>query len=278
MLDENMQNYLSHMFDMVSDLRDLKLYERTNTSKNPLNHYGRRAFSQSDEDGITQEIMKRIGVDNGVFAEFGVGSGLECNTLLLAGLGWSGFWVDAGNILPKIEQSANPKFSFFKRHITLNNVLETYLQCLKYINKEETDFISFDFEGNDYYLIERLLQSGVSPKVFVVEYNAKFIPPIEWKVKYHENLIWEYDDYFGASLMSYVKLFEKHNYFLACCNSFTGANAFFIKNKYKEFFSDIPKSINDIWVEPRYYITKKYGHKSSVRTVELLLNNLNSCQ
>jgi hypothetical protein len=62
-MDENMQNYLSHMYDMVSDLRDQSLYEnrRNQSYKNPLNNYGRKGFSQTDEDGITQEIIRRIG-------------------------------------------------------------------------------------------------------------------------------------------------------------------------------------------------------------------------
>jgi hypothetical protein len=63
--------------------------------RNPLNKCGRKVFSQSDEDGITCEIIKRIGIERGVFAEFGIGNGLENNTIVLASLGWKGFWVGA---------------------------------------------------------------------------------------------------------------------------------------------------------------------------------------
>src|SRR5215471_2081035 len=59
---------------------------------NPINRFGKKCFSQSDEDGITLEILRRIGrLDKGIYCEFGVGNGTENNTLVLAALGWRGF-------------------------------------------------------------------------------------------------------------------------------------------------------------------------------------------
>jgi hypothetical protein len=67
---------------------------RKNNHPNPLNRFGAKCFSQSDEDGITLEILKRIGsIEKGAFAEFGVADGTENNTLILLSLGWRGFWV-----------------------------------------------------------------------------------------------------------------------------------------------------------------------------------------
>ena len=62
---------------------------------NPLHRCGRKAFSQSDEDGITLEIIRRLALSRGCYAELGVGNGLENNTLVLAAIGWRGFWVGA---------------------------------------------------------------------------------------------------------------------------------------------------------------------------------------
>ena len=39
--------------------------------------YGFTAYSQTDEDGILEEIYKRIGTTNRQFLEFGCGNGLE---------------------------------------------------------------------------------------------------------------------------------------------------------------------------------------------------------
>src|SRR6516225_11835412 len=83
---------------LVGGLNDLVHFSQTKELQvqhgNPLNRFGKKCFSQSDEDGITLEILRRIGVlESGVFAEFGVGDGTENNTLILAALGWKGFWV-----------------------------------------------------------------------------------------------------------------------------------------------------------------------------------------
>lgn len=273
----NFVHYLDSLNDLFVNIRDIVLYDARGRviHKNPLNSYGKKVFSQTDEDGITLEILKRIGIEKGVFIEFGVGTGLENNTLVLAALGWTGFWVDSAKPQVNLQQVADPRFAIMTRYVTLENIEDTVRSGLAYTSNSSADFISFDFESNDYYLIERLLESGVNPSVWLVEYNAKFVPPIEWKVDYHPDNNWNYDDYFGASLASYNKLFEKHGYFLACCNSFTGANAYFIKNQYRSLFQDIPTDITDIWTEPRYYLPAKYGHPVSARTVETILNRLN---
>ena len=52
-------------------------------------------------------------------------------------------------------------------------------------------------------------KDNIFPKVFIVEYNAKFFPPIEFIIDYDENHKWTGDDYFGASLTSLEKLFKK---------------------------------------------------------------------
>lgn len=84
------------------DLGDLYLFDRTRQIQyahpNPLNKFGKKCFSQTDEDGITIEILRRLElINNGVYAEYGVGNGTENNTLILAALGWKGFWVGVKN-------------------------------------------------------------------------------------------------------------------------------------------------------------------------------------
>lgn len=270
-----MQRYLTEMYDMISDIRDLNLYSRANQLANPLNAMGKKCFSQTDEDGITLEIVKRLGLETGTYCELGVGTGLENNTLILASMGWSGFWVDVNK--PVFNYKPNKKFNFISQYVNIDNIVDIFKYGMAAITQTDIDLISIDFESNDYYLVEKLLENNVNPKVFIVEYNAKFFPPIEFVVEYDANGQWAYDDYFGASLMSYVKLFEKHNYFLVCCNSFSGANAFFVRGdlSHRLAFNDIPKEIDQLWVEPSYYIPRKYGHiLKSPRVVENIINRL----
>src|SRR5215510_14214965 len=61
----------------LRELKDLTLSHQTyllqQNHPNPLNRFGKKCFSQADEDGITIEILRRINsIEHGTFAEFGV--------------------------------------------------------------------------------------------------------------------------------------------------------------------------------------------------------------
>jgi hypothetical protein len=246
---------------------------------NPLLKFGGKVFSQNDEDGITFEILRRIGVADGVFAEFGVGNGVENNTLALAAAGWSGFWVGGEDLAFETnpEQSTAPNFHYRKAWITKAAIVELYRDGLALIRKSGCDLISLDLDGNDFHFVRELLSAGATPKVFIVEYNAKFIPPIKFVIDYDDNHQWAGDDYFGASLASFVELFQAHGYFLACCN-ITGSNAFFVQNEYRSCFSDIPTNIEQLYASPKYFLTglDVSGHPSSLKTMEAIFRRLNA--
>ena len=88
-----------------------------------------------------------------------------------------------------------------------------------------------------FYFIEELLKNKCEPKVLLLEYNAKFIPPAEFVIDYDPKHEWKEDDYFGASLMSWVKMLEKYNYKLICCNASTGCKCLFYSRKICKLFS-----------------------------------------
>lgn len=260
----------------MTQLKDLLLqdltYLRAKSHVNPLNAFGKECFSQADEDGIMLEILRRINyLNSGTYVEFGIGDGTENNTLILAALGWRGIWIDGSELVVNI--SNNENFQYIKKWITLENITDVVQGGIKNIGASTIDVVSLDLDGNDIHFCEKLLVNGIRPKLFVVEYNAKFPPPVEFKIEYDPSHIWQGDDYFGASLTSFTKLFEQFNYRLICCNSHTGSNAFFISNEYSEFFKDVPSDINEIYCAPRYYIYKKFGHTKSARTIELIFKN-----
>ena len=262
----------------IKDIRELTLNYQTKelqkAHKNPLNKFGKKCFSQTDEDGITLEILRRIGcIENGYFAEFGPGDGMENNTLILKSLGWKGFWIGGENLT--IDAKSNEKFCFIKEFISLKNIIELTLKGKKEINCDYIDVISFDLDGNDLFLVDELLKNNFKPKLFIVEYNGKFPPPIKWRMDYNENHIWDGSDYYGASLASFNELFENNDYKLICCNAHTGSNAFFIKKEYLKLFDDVPKNIEDIYVPPRYFLHNVFGshsfsHPQSVKTINKL--------
>ena len=124
----------------LHDIRDLVLFDNSRqiqlSHPNPLNAFGKKCFSQADEDGITLEILRRLGnIHNGVYAEYGVGDGVENNTLILAALGWTGFWVGGQELKPDINSGRGEKFQYVKQWITLENILEISEQCISKIKK-----------------------------------------------------------------------------------------------------------------------------------------------
>src|ERR1700751_4868485 len=60
-----------------------------------LVRYGYKVYSQNDEDGIIAEIFRRIGAKSRTFVEFGVETGVECNTAKLLVEGWRGLGIEA---------------------------------------------------------------------------------------------------------------------------------------------------------------------------------------
>jgi hypothetical protein len=258
-------------------LKDLILYDHSQSLKanhpNPLNRAGKKCFSATDEDGITLEILRRIGgLEDGVFAEFGVGEGTENNTLILAALGWKGFWVGGQDLAVAYRDSA--RFSYEKAWITAENILALSRSGLQRIDAAALDVVSLDLDGNDIYLVEKLLAGGIRPKLFIVEYNGKFPPPVKFQIAYDPDHVWESDDYFGASLSSFAELFERFGYRLVCCNSHSGSDAFFIDGALADAFADVPTDIDRIYVEPRYFLYGGFGqHKTSPRTVAKILDD-----
>ncbi|MEE6137255.1 hypothetical protein SKC41_13075 [Mycobacterium sp. 050128] len=257
-------------------LKDLILFDHSQSLKanhpNPLNRAGKKCFSSTDEDGITLEILRRIGhLDDGVFAEFGVGDGTENNTLILAALGWKGFWVGGQDLA--VTYRDGPHFTYEKAWITAENIVALSGTCLRRIGATAVDVVSLDLDGNDIYLIEKLLADGMRPKLFIVEYNAKFPPPVKFQISYDPDHQWQSDDYFGASLSSFAEMFRRFDYRLVCCNSHSGTNAFFVDSAVSQHFADVPSDIGELYVEPRYFLySGRYSqHKTSLRTIEKIL-------
>ncbi|PPR29934.1 MAG: hypothetical protein CFH28_00875 [Alphaproteobacteria bacterium MarineAlpha6_Bin6] len=202
-------------------------FERDNKNLIP---FGYKVFSQTDEDGIINEIFKRIGTTNKQFLEFGVNTDFNNTTYLLFN-GWKGVWLESSKKkIIKIEEKyssfiKNKKLKLFNKIITAENVNEE-LKFSK-LNKN-LDLLSIDIDGNELYVLNEL--KIINPRVIIVEYNAKFPPPVEKTIKYDPKFIWDYDDYFGSSLQLLENTLKKIGYVLVGCNAL-GVNAFFIKKE-----------------------------------------------
>jgi hypothetical protein len=262
---------LSEITEYTLQIREILIklhhFNSIKESSNILNKFEKKIFSQSGEDGITLEIVKRLALKNGVFVEIGPGQGTECNTLVLLAMGWTGTWIGNEDLLIKIPRK---KLQFYKKQISIKNLDNVVSLAL---NNGKPDLISIDIDSIDYYLTEELLKNNIGAKIFIVEYNANFSPPISFNKKTHLDLSWQGDTNYGASLQTLVNLFSTYKYTLVACNAMSGANAFFIQDEFINLFSDINLEIHDLYHPPFYFFPIKNGHRSSIEAINDIISD-----
>ena len=173
--------------------------------------------------------------------------------------------------VPVFKYKNTKNFNYTKNWITTDNILKITETNMNKMKIKELDVISLDLDGNDFHFCKELLSSKLHPKLFIVEYNPKFFPPIEFVMKYNRFHNWILDDNYGASLESFNQLFEGYEYKLICCNAHTGSNAFFVKREYMNLFNDVPKDINNIFMEPNFDLACKYAHFNSSDVIENII-------
>lgn len=225
-----------------------------------LEPFGFKVYSQGDEDGILEEIFKRLQIQAGTFVEIGVENGLECNSLYLLHKGWRGAWIE-GN--PRQEEPIRQKFKvlFDQNRLQLrlqfvypDNINELIRSCLGH--EQSLDFLSIDIDGNDYYLLESL---EILPKVLCVEYNSKWRGNISKVPVYTRDNAWRGTDWMGASLLALTDLAHKKGYKLVGTN-LTGANAFFVREDLvADHFVD-DKDVAQLYNPARYWLIFDHFH------------------
>lgn len=262
----------SHILDMRSKMKkitEMRIddYIKRNLYGDPkyadpkrLNKYEYQCFSQNGEDGIIDEIFKRVGVTDRFFVEFGVENGLEDNSASLLVKGWKGLWIEGDpRYVKKIKE-------FYKSMIENNKLLvkqafitaENIESLLKAANvPEDLDLLSIDIDGNDYWVWKSI--SGYRPRVVIVEYNSFWRPNVKWVMKYNPEHIWNGSCYYGASLRSLELLGKEKGYRLVGCD-FKGVNAFFVREDLvKNNFCE-PFTAENHYEPPRYFLTRGVGH------------------
>lgn len=248
------ENFIQkHLFDQEKYQHPLK-----------LNRFEYQSFSQCGEDGIIDEIFRRIGTTNKYFIEFGVENGTECNSTLLLYKGWKGLWIE-GNAQSvehiKAHMSgiiSNGTLTVLNNFITAENIESLFTQGG---SPAEPDLLSIDIDRNDYYVWKSIVK--FKPRVVAIEYNAIFHPDVSFTVPYDGAKTWDKTSNFGASLGLLNTLGEEKGYSLVACN-FAGTNAFFVR---KDCLGDkflLPGDAEAHYEPARYYLYKKDGHPRNV--------------
>jgi hypothetical protein len=243
----------SLMAQLDAYVRSLLREERYGDPRN-LNRFEQRVFSQSGEDGIIAEILRRIGPGTCTFLEIGSGDGLENNTALLLLRGWSGSWIDGneGAVDRIKERLAHPlaegRLKVACALVTAENV-ESILQGLGV--PSDLDLLSLDVDRNTYWIWAAL--SLIRPRVAVLEYNANLPADVDWKVDYAADRPWNGTMYFGASLKALEVLGRDKGYCLVGC-TLSGSNAFFVRQDLCTDKFEGPFTAERHYEPPRYFL------------------------
>ncbi|UPH89528.1 FkbM family methyltransferase [Synechococcus sp. NB0720_010] len=261
---------MSKELQIEQAITEIKTVIRERTPHNPILH-GWKSYSQTDEDGIIEYCLKRIGnvsAESKTFVEIGCGNGTENNSHLLLLKGYRGVWIDgsksnidfiATNIggrsfddLLVIEQLISPSED------------ELPKRCKGFLGTDSLDFLSIDIDGYDEEIAPTFIQT-LNPKLICVEYNAKFRPPIALKLTPENNHQWGGDDYYGSSLQSWVEMMSNLGFTLVSCN-ISGVNAFFIKNELLHCLEEIYDT-ESLYMPARYWTAEgnNHGHRASLK-------------
>ncbi len=193
-------------------------------------------FSQNGEDGILDVLRKQMSNTNRYFIEIGAADGIEnnCSWLLVAEK-YSGLLIEGSAKLVERARRTVVGFSIgaecHNMFVTKDSVREIRALSLH----ADPDVLSLDIDGNDYYIAEAILQNGLRPKIFVVEYNSVFGPERSSTIEYNSSFVFTQAHpshlYYGVSIAGWRKFFDIHGYrFITVDRS--GVNAFFVDPQY----------------------------------------------
>ena len=261
-LEKNLEYYLAVE---ATHLKMQLLSSGRYDDKKNLIPFGFKVFSENEEDGMIEEIFNRIGTSNKRFIEFGVEAGLENNTLYLLHKDWNGLWIEGKKseyekILENVDYFINKKrLTVVNKFLTKDNINKTFSDNGI---TGEIDLLVIDVDGNDFHLLEAV--TAVSPRVVVIEYNARFPAHFSWIMEYDPNHLWSASSYYGASLKAYENLMKEKSYSLVGCN-LAGNNAFFVRDdEIGEHFQG--PFVSEVHYEPnRYHLSLGYAHDRNFR-------------
>lgn len=175
-----------------------------------LKKFEKNIKTQSGEDGIIEEVFKRIGTKNKHCVEFGAWDGVHLSNSwnLWHNNDWSALLIEGetDRTIVLTENIKNfPKVKPLNKFVTISgeNSLDNILQMANI--PVDFDFLSIDIDGDDYHVFDSLVK--FTPRVIAIEYNGSIPPFIE--------LVQEPGEYFCCSALSILKLAHSKKYKLA---------------------------------------------------------------
>lgn len=178
--------------------------------------YGANIYSQNGEDGVLEELFKRLHISQGRCCEFGAADGKYCsNTRLLLENGWSGKLIESSPEHAKalIDNTLNMNVELFFGAVTKANINE--------LVPGDLQLLSIDIDNDDFHLWNHYRGK---PDVVVIEVNSSIAPP---------EVVVPGDR--GASYSAMVMLGIVKGYFLLTHSG----NCIFVLNKHRALFPEV---------------------------------------
>ncbi len=230
--------------------------------------YGYKGYSQGDEDGIIDEIFRRIGTTNRSFVEFGVGNGLENNTAALLLGGWSGAWIDGSDRdVAQLRQTFAQQLR--EQHLRVQCAFITAENIEALFDElgvpAEPDLVSIDIDNNDYWIWRALTRHR--PRVVVIEYNPAYGRTARCVLTYRPDRTWGQTSYQGASLSALEALGREKGYSLVGCG-YQGTNAFFVRDDTLGNHFCTPYTTANHYEPARYWYAWYGGHGAGWGDIE----------
>jgi len=151
--------FLSIIRKFRKEINKQKKTDKFSEKLDKINYFEYRITSQNNEDGIIEYIFSKIS-NNKFFIELGFDF-FECNSLNLIKNGWDGILIDADeDRCIKMERCL--KFFYPKNNVKILNEKINRENINKLIssnvNHKQIDFLSIDLDGNDYWILKKLIQ------------------------------------------------------------------------------------------------------------------------
>lgn len=200
-----------------------------------LQQYEEKIYSQNGEDGVLVALLDLIGLKTRFYVEFGVETGIECNSRILREhLGFQGLMMDGDNE----DMTVNLR----KEFITESNIVSLFE---KYSVPHSFDVLSLDVDMFDYWILARILgpMGGYRPRIILVETNPtlclnKAITMRDFSrvnsvplTVIHPNMTdqktWDLSRYAGANPAAFHQLGRVFGYEMVYCER-CGVNCFLV--------------------------------------------------
>lgn len=220
-----------------------------------LHAFEHQVCSQNGEDGVLTEIFRRIGSGGRVFAEVGIGDGVENNTAFLHSLGWTGYWFDGeAPRCPVLTTDTGLRFE--QAFVDRENIGPLFSKAGV---PRDLDLLSLDIDQNTYFAWQGL--RAWKPRVIVVEYNASVPASVDWCCSYDPKRTWDGSANYGASLKAFEILGRELGYTLVHAE-ILGANGFFVRDDLVVGHFNGPFDAETHYEPPRFELLHRTGHRA----------------